>query len=478
MLAEEGAFEASHLKDYGDPIASYGGQGLLKLKDGQEVNCKFEAGQLRNGDVLLLCDFLPPLPFFLDIPAHKFVGTTSEGYRISSDERITETNYLPDIPVEGKTAVYAAFRLNKLDVRMREDDIQAREARFGVTNFIFQGTESHQSNNSILPLRLRSATGEMELSIRPVDQYDRIVRRIQTLKTIDVTCEVVAEIPLPGEEGIVRLQEVVHDLCYLLSVARGTKIQWVYCDQYSGSGECTMRTHSSRITKPYSPPSIIDPRAGGRHETKVFLEQAYSAYVSKRDSYRLDKGTIDAYLDAKAEQDFLEMRAAKLAVAMEMLKMVFLELPDSPAKECVLGEKDFKELVPPISEAVDKILEQKGVKKDDRKAICGDKKIEGLNRRAFRYFIDKLCKQIGLKVEEKDLALFVECRNKLVHSGQFYCAAATKEEREKCPPLPSKTHEYFFLVNFLDRIFLKLLGYGGVYIDWRAPGEPARKEQV
>lgn len=237
-----------------------------------------------------------------------------------------------------------------------------------------------------------------------------------------------------------------------------------------------MRIHSSRVTKPYCPLAVIDPRCDGRYETKVFLEQAYSAYVSKRDSHRLNRGTIDAYLDAKAENDYLETRGVKLAVALEMLKAVFLELPDSSAKEFVLDQEDFKKHVHPISKAIERILEQEGVEKDDRKAICSEKKIEGLNRRAFRYFIDKLCKQVGLKVEVKEIELFVECRDKLVHKGRFYCEAASREEREKCPPLPSKTDEYFFLVNFLDRIFLKLLGYSGTYIDWHAPERPDRSQ--
>jgi len=222
--------------------------------------------------------------------------------------------------------------------------------------------------------------------------------------------------------------------------------------------------------------AVIDPRCDGRHETKIFLERAYSAYVSRRDSLRLNRGTIDAYLDAKAENDYLETRGVKLAVALEMLKAVFLELPDSSAKEFVLDQEDFKKHVQPISEAIEKILEQEGVEKNDRKAICSQKRIEGLNRRAFRYFIGKLCKQIGLKVEEKEIRLFVECRDKLVHKGRFYCEDATNEEREKCPPLPSETDEYFFLVNFLDRIFLKLLGYSGTYIDWRAPERPDRSQ--
>jgi len=269
------------------------------------------------------------------------------------------------------------------------------------------------------------------------------------------------------------------NLCYLLSVARGTKIQWVYCDQYDESGELVMRTHSSSVTKPYCPLAVIDPRDDGGHETKTFLEQAYTAYDSKRDTYRLNLGTIDAYLDAKAENDYLETRGAKLAVALEMLKAVFLELPDSPVKEYVLTEKHFKKLVSAISKAIDEALKQEGVKEgNSRKAICDQKKIQGLNRRSFRSLINKLCKQIGLKVKRDEIALFVECRDKLVHMGRFYCTTATDEERQMCRPLPSEKDEYYFMVNLLDRIFLKLLGYSGAYIYRRSPETPARREQI
>jgi hypothetical protein len=477
----EATLEQTFLKDYGDSIAVYVGQGALTLKDGRKLNCEFEAGQLSDGEVLLLCDIMPPdlSLCFMTIAANSFEGLTTEGHRIICANRITEINYLPEPPGDGRTAVFRAFRLDEMTVEVTDSRTQAKNARFGVTNFQFTGTDAQQSGNFhylILPLTLKDVNSQTELSVRPLKHDTKIMRHIKTLKITDVICEVVSDILEDGSIG--RLKEVIDDLCYLLSVARGTKIQWIYCDRYDESGGLVMRTHSSRITKPYCPLAVIDPRCDGRDETKAFLELAYSAYVSKRDSHRLNRGTIDAYLDAKAENDYLETRGVKLAVALEMLKAVFVELPDSLAKEFVLNEEDFKKLVQPISEAVDKILEQEGVEKDTRKAICGDKKIEGLNRRAFRYFIDKLCKQIRLNVEETEIKLFVECRDKLVHKGRFYFEAATQQERENCLPLPSKTHEYFFLVNFLDRIFLKLLGYSGTYIDWRVPGKPDRSQLV
>ncbi|MBI4002976.1 MAG: hypothetical protein HY348_14495 [Nitrospira defluvii] len=325
MPESDSAFEQNLLKDYGDPIMSYDGQGVLTLEDGREVSCKFEAGQLRKGDVLLLCDFLPPVLFLGTISAIRFEGTTSEGYRISCDNRIMEINYLPDLPRDGRTGFFAAFRLGEMNVQMTDSPTQARSVRFGVTNFQFVGTDAQQSGNFhflALPLKLKGANSTTELSIRPLEHDTKIMRRITTLKITDVTCEVVSDIPEDGSIG--RLKEVIDDLCYLMSVARGTTIQWIYCNHYNAADECIMRTHSPRITKPFSPSSIIDPRVDGRHETRAFLEQGYGVYVSKRDSYGLNRGTIAAYLDAKAEQDYLETRGAKLAVAMEMLKAVFL----------------------------------------------------------------------------------------------------------------------------------------------------------
>jgi hypothetical protein len=95
--------------------------------------------------------------------------------------------------------------------------------------------------------------------------------------------------------------------------------------------------------------------------------------------------------------------------------------------------------------------------------------------RGFRSILRRLCKFLGVTVSASELERFVQSRNKLVHFGKFYCQAATAEEREKAPPLATPLEEFRFLVNFLDRIFLKLLGYSGTYIDWRER-PPARAE--
>lgn len=430
MAAEGNPLGQSLLKEYGNCLCEYHGKGVIKIEDGKKFDCLFEAGQLTNGQVLLLCDFVPPLLTDLSISAIKFEGTTSDGFRICATEAFSETSYLPDIPIDRSSGVWAAFHIQRMTVQVAEEE-RSHFLHFGITNFEFIGTEPTRApDNSFhltLPLDLQSDSRSTRLLIKPLDLNGKIMRRLRTLKSVDVSCEAIAEISADGDVAV--FTEVVDDLCYILSVARGTKIQWVYCDSYNAAGKLISRNHFSRITKPYCPLPIIHPVFNGGKETKTFIEQTYKTYVAKRESHNLNKGTIDAYLDAKAEADFLEMRGVKFAVAMEILKTVF------------------------------------------RKAI----KIKG---GAFRSIIENLCDFINLQIDPQEINLFVECRNSLIHEGKFYCETATPKKRNRCKPLNIKPEEYLFLVNFLDKVFLKLLGYSGPYIDWRIPGNPIHRDQV
>jgi hypothetical protein len=429
MFKDKNLPQQTLLKEYGNCIEVYQGKGTLQLINGEKHHCYFEAGQLSNGQVILLCDFLPPFPHSIQISAERFDGETSEGYQIYAEKRINEVNYLPEIPIDCNSGFWSAFHLTEMSISMTNGPLE--RLHFGVTNFDFLGTErvicSDNSYQHTLPLNLQGKNGTTTISMSPLNHYDRIIKRLKTLKSIDVTCEVVIDIPANGEIG--QVTEMLDNLCFILSVARGTKIQWMYCDHYNDKGRIIKRTHFSRITKPYCPLEVIHSIAGSGKETKTFIEQAYPAYVNKRKSYKLDKGTIDAYLDAKAEADFLEMRGVKLAVGMEILKTVF-------GKALNIKDKSFESI------------------------------------------IGKLCNSMNLGVTQQEIDLFVKCRNSLIHEGEFYCITATRGQRKKCKPLSTKTEEYLFLVNFLDKVFLKLLGYNGPYIDWSVPNKLTHQEHV
>jgi hypothetical protein len=239
------------------------------------------------------------------------------------------------------------------------------------------------------------------------------------------------------------------------------------------NGMCIFRKHSSNVTKPCQSLDIFYLNRQYEVRTKEFLEQTYPHYIKYRDLLKLNRGVIDAYLDAKAERDYLETRGGKIAVAIEKLKYEYLKSKGRDA-EFVIPKKDFNQYVNFLSGKVAEILEKQSI--DDKnkiQSISSEGKIEGLNRRSFSSILKQFSKDFHLKFTKDEVSLFVQCRNSLVHRGDFYCNTADDDESKKCPPLPSNLYEFFFLVNMLDRIFLKILGFDDnpIKIDWRNPPE-------
>ena len=436
MSSGKNQSKSSLLACYGDYISEYRGTGYLSFRNGDKKKCDFEVGQLANSRVLLLCKRTTSTiedidSFFLDRinPVVGFEGTTNKGLHIFTNNQVDSLNYLPETEEEG---TFDAFTLRDLCVEIVKRD-KVEKVNFGITNFKFFGTQikslSDGSAARVLPFQINHNRETIDVVIRPIERYRERILHITTLKSIDVSCEAIFDVD--DNIDIKQLKEVTDNLCYLFSVARGTKIVWIYCDQYNKKDELIKREHQTRITKPYCPLSIIDPRTDGMRETKDFIEQTYDNYVAKRESLKLNRGTIDAYLDAKAENDYIEMRGVKLAVSAEILKDRFIQLPQFRNDKCSSEDTTFKNI------------------------------------------LRKLCKQISLKASEEDLTVFIKSRNSLIHTGKFFYVKTANNKSKK---FPSQTHEYLFLLNFMDKLFIKLLGYSGIYIEWLEPGNPKRVE--
>lgn len=63
MRTEENPPGQNLLSFYGESLAAYSGEGTLTLEDTRTASCSFEAGQLKNGSVFLLCNFPERDPF-------------------------------------------------------------------------------------------------------------------------------------------------------------------------------------------------------------------------------------------------------------------------------------------------------------------------------------------------------------------------------------------------------------------------------
>jgi len=453
---------------YGACIADYKGEGTLELQDGEQINCNFEAGQLESGRVILL---YRTNAAWLFTPVRSFQGVSVDGFRLQASGKFDD---IPDLRDDEALEVdrFAVLDLEGLNVETNSVKF-VHTARFGVTNLAFRGTET---NGSVLPLAL-NADGDMtRVQVRRLEHYDRTIEHLELFRNIEVTAEIEVTAQLPGDPD--SLTELIEDLCYILSIASGTKINWVYRDLYDQAGVLISRTHRSRITKPYCGLAIIDPRLGV--DLKDFVEAAYQTYRTRKAQLlrNLADGTtfdylgaaVDAYLNAKAEGDFLQVRGAKLAVAMEMLKAAFLGWSEIGLSEFIVPPEQFKDMEPNIKNCVSESIRETIPEAVQRAAVYAN--VKGLNRWPFRSVLERVFEHIQFAPAPRDITLFVNSRNKLVHMGLFYVESADEVERKKCQPSATKVEEFFFLVHFLDRVFMKLLGFSGRYLDWHKPGNP------
>ena len=226
-------------------------------------------------------------------------------------------------------------------------------------------------------------------------------------------------------------------------------------------------SHHNNVTKGFnSKNGVITDRHDGC-DIKNFLGCTHNTYIERKEQYQLDKGTIDAYLDAKAEGDYMEMRGAKLSIAMENLKAVYLDAHSSIGSgddcgviaEYIIEEESFSVYRKSIEKFLKSLLEDEGIDKRKRGKIY--KNISCINRYSFEDILRNLWNDIGLNLDDNSVCLFINSRNSLVHQCKFYCKVLKPAKR--CPPLNAPVDEYFFLVSILDKTILKILGYNGIY---------------
>lgn len=436
------------LEPYGEVLACYEGEGTLS-SDHRSAKCRFTAGQLGNGSVVILCDFFDPasgLPFLLVEPPERLEGSTVDGWNVSVSGDMRRTNWLPEVPTRESVCVIA-FHAQRLAVT-RTTTSEAGGTTFGVTNFCYRWPFSGA---------VQTGTTQLQLEVGPASDAEQKLNRLRTVGGTDVTTEVRFTHPHCIAQELAT--EVIDDFCHVASVALGTHIQWVFMRRTDPEQRCELIEHYDRFAKPYCSWAVIDPRSAHRDELRSFIMSALPQYRRRKDQWGLHQGPIAAYLDAKSEGDYLEQRAAKISVAIESLKAAFLEGGNADVNEFIIDENEYSRLVPKLQDACRDVL-RKHYSKETSNTICSEAKLKGLNRRSFRYLLNKLAKHVGLVTSSVDISRFVDSRNSLVHTGRFYSDNPVKE--------------WLFLVNMLDRFYLKLLGYSGPYINWTRSADDRR----
>jgi hypothetical protein len=262
---------------------------------------------------------------------------------------------------------------------------------------------------------------------------------------------------------------IATEICSLLSIACGTKIEWVAREDYLGDATPVEFHHSRRITKSYCALPTIDPRHPT--DTEQFLNITLIKYADIAAKWGSLSSLINTYLDAKAEADYLEIRGVKLTVAMEVIKEAFISATLQQRFAC--SEPDaFEKIKPKLQTALSRVLKKYGWNNCQRAIAYNN--LSALNRISFGTHLASLCKYLELDLHDEEKKLFVRCRDSLVHCGRFYCSVATEKERVSVKPHSKPVDEYMWLMHVLDRILLRIVRYSGPYIDWSDVRNPRR----
>lgn len=277
MNEEATLLPTSTLSEYGEPVACYGGEGELTLASARKVPVRFVAGQLRDGETVLLCASTePPLSLrFRLVRPQMFRGVTSENLQLSADGLI-ETDYLPQLPE--KSGVGIAMRVRELEVSPSSSRRRER-LTFSVANV--RGVP--------FPLSFPYKRSEFELS--PLPDARASLSRLQVSRGVLPT----AALRIQSRGDLAGIRSAADDLCYLISLALGTKVQWLSLVEETKAGKAVRWYYSSRVTKRYGALAVIDPCGRGLEE---YLKQAAEHdFTRRRRRLGLSDSVIDSYLD-------------------------------------------------------------------------------------------------------------------------------------------------------------------------------------
>ncbi len=465
------------LERYGEPVSCYEGKAQLQVA-GQVMSWEFQAAQYPTGLIRIVCEVAQASiegvygSLLGCEEVISFVGDTTDGAHIvaSSVRVLSRSSQLTE---ERARTVYV-LTTDRLIVEGRRDTVAVRA--FGLVNLLFTGTTPDPAAGVLLldaTVPIDNEGNCTRVVIAPIHDYEERARYLRAVKGYEVTAELRVEPQLPIET----CARIADSICLTMSVCRGTKVQWIYMHEYDANGSILRSEHFDRVTKPYSGLAAISHGPEMREPTRRLLEVGTRALMELHADIPGVDAAIESYIDAKGESDYIELRAAKLAVALEALRCVLSRSPQWDIREFIMDSELFKSrALPQLQREVEKVLRDLAVSKQDRESIAN--KVLWMNSRSFSRQLEDLFRKLRLDINGKDIRLFVACRNKLIHAGAFYCGCATAAEKRALSPLDGPVREFLFMLHVLDQVFLKLLNYSGPYIDWHDPQGPQQKALV
>jgi hypothetical protein len=285
-------------------------RGNIYLSNKRYFCCDFECGQTEAGDIIVRTfNFdLAIWPFINDFDNAVYVsGYTSKGryVRVNIDLSASKEMSL------GAT-VSAAFEFYGRELlvgNMLAEPLT--ELKFYLVNFEF-----------LQPLKWH--LGGYEVSVKKVEGWQEAEKEMKVTERPKVTAEVTVTSSSQYISNEYEVERILHDLCSLLSLAKGCQIQWLYWDAFTLDRVLVKSYHWNGITTPHSGMQII--LEIPRKDISDFVQQTFDHYreVNTQGVWQFD-GAIGHYADTLSRNSLLEIRATNLVVLVDYLTQRFAD---------------------------------------------------------------------------------------------------------------------------------------------------------
>jgi len=428
------------LAAYGEALRVYEGVGDLALDQGSVLDCHFEVAQLSNGAILGRCRIKSIKSANGLVKSYGGLlgtcGLRGEMQDGATVEIATASASGPVPDSSGGSGAEIRLDADDLDVERNETGREVT-LRFGLTNL---ETRGHPE------IRVDSRA----MALQRVDDYEGVLSSLYAAKGTKVTSNLV--VPVVSEIDVRDTLTCASDLCWLLSLAAGTYVTWLYYDVFDPVGELVLTHHRSVKTRPFCPWHLICPE-----DLRDFVETCYGGYKKCQDTYGLP-AAIDAYLESKLYANG-ETKFSLATIAIETLNSRFAKENDW---EYVVGSGAFK----PVKKGLERTL-----LRDFADRLCAEQiealgeKLPELRRRTYKSQVMSMCQEVGLSVGGEDLT-WKTLRDRVIHEGSFGCGYS-----EWFP-------EYLKLLHLIESVLMSIMGYDGWYRDCRDGYRRARFERA
>ena len=430
---------------------NYQGNGEVTLINNEIYKCSFKLYQKKDSRIFLLCKFaddnnsISSLLFSGDFNVKKFKGKTIDNFACYTEKMI-----LGDFTNIPNSKDCIMFYLTEIEI-ITNNKSNENVLCFKITNFCLNKFENFELS---LSDPHKDKNQKLSFLVRPLDNFEEINRNLRINRDVETTSEIIY-LNNDNSSSFEQIIEIIDDICHLLSIANGTKIQWISYKFYKDS--YLHEKYLNRVTSSYTPFFIIAPDI---NSIKNFIETVYSTFIERKDTYHL-KWIINAFLDSKSEGRYLGTRGLRAVVVMEMLRGYFLKTRN--IDDDIFQPIVFKKIRKNIKKEIERTLEY-DIKNNvdlsvEKKMLFS--KIPELNRKPFKEILIRFLESINFDVEKENdnIKCFIKSRNALVHRGQFFYDIYNESDCK----YKSSFEEFTFIINFIDKVILKLIGYSGLY---------------